>query len=356
MCLFPKIVLNKKYTPNKKNGGILPPVNDTRTLYVPSKCGNCMECRKQYARDWQIRLQEDIKSNTNAKFVTLTLSNDNYKELYNYTQNKIIIEINKIHNSNTSNKDIKIEQLTKLQSGYKLDNEIATNSIRLFLERWRKQHKKSIRHWLITELGQEGTENIHLHGLIWTNESYDEIEKHWQYGYIWPRKILNKKGQWLRETTYVNERTINYCVKYVYKQDLKHPRYKSIILSSSGIGKNYITNINGDVTKNKFNGDKTNETYRTRQGNKINLPTYYKNIIYTEQEKEELWLNKLNKQERWVLGQKIDISNGEEEYYKALKSAQELNSKLGYRSRKNNWIKEQYEMERRNIQQKKRIQ
>ena len=38
--------------------------------------------------------------------------------------------------------------------GYEKDNNIATLSVRRFLERWRKEFKRSVRHWLITELGQ----------------------------------------------------------------------------------------------------------------------------------------------------------------------------------------------------------
>ena len=37
----------KKYEPNKKNGGNVPPLNDERTLYVPVGCQNCIECDKQ---------------------------------------------------------------------------------------------------------------------------------------------------------------------------------------------------------------------------------------------------------------------------------------------------------------------
>ena len=35
MCLFPKLILNRKYTANKKNGGVVPVCVDGRTKYVP---------------------------------------------------------------------------------------------------------------------------------------------------------------------------------------------------------------------------------------------------------------------------------------------------------------------------------
>ena len=89
MCLYPKLIKNRKYTANKKNGGEIPPVSDQRTLWVPVGCGNCMECRKQKAREWQVRLLEDIRHNKNGIFVTLTFDNENYTKLYNEIKNEI---------------------------------------------------------------------------------------------------------------------------------------------------------------------------------------------------------------------------------------------------------------------------
>ena len=60
-------------------------------------------------------------------------------------------------------------------------------AIRLFTERWRKKYKKSIRHWLITELGGGRYEHLHIHGLIWTKENFEEVRKIWKYGFVFPR-------------------------------------------------------------------------------------------------------------------------------------------------------------------------
>ena len=40
--------------------------------------------------------------------------------------------------------------------------------------------------------------------------------------------------------TFVNTKTINYIIKYITKIDADHKGYKSIILNSAGIGKEYI--------------------------------------------------------------------------------------------------------------------
>ena len=94
-------------------------------------------------------------------------------------------------------------------------NEIIKLATRRFLERWRTKTGKSVKHWLVSELGGNGTENIHLHGFIWTDEKH-LIQDTWKYGYTYT-------GEW------VNEQTVNYCVKYVMKMDKKHKEYKGII-------------------------------------------------------------------------------------------------------------------------------
>lgn len=214
MCLYPRLMKNRKYTKTKKNGGNIPPVNDERVLWVPIGCQKCIECRRQRAREWQVRLQEDIKRHTNGKFVTLTFSDESLAGL---------------------------EQEGEGLGGYQLDNHTATMAVRRFLERWRKKYGKSVRHWLVTELGHKGTERIHLHGIIWTSESFDTIEKIWQYGWVW--KGYGKEN-------YVNTRTINYIVKYIIKADEKHPGYISKVLTSSGIGRGYEKEHN--AKRNKY--------------------------------------------------------------------------------------------------------
>ena len=67
MCLYPKLIKNKKYTKNKKNGGVVPAVSDNRVLYVTAACGKCFECRKQKARAWQVRMSEELRDNPNAR-------------------------------------------------------------------------------------------------------------------------------------------------------------------------------------------------------------------------------------------------------------------------------------------------
>lgn len=322
MCLYPRLIKNRKYTKTKKNGGNIPPVLDERVKYVPIGCQNCIECRKQKAREWQQRLTEDIKTNTNGKFITLTFSDESIKKLICETK-----------------------ELQELK-GYPLDNAIATRAIRLFNERWRKKYKKAVRHWLVTELGHNGTENIHLHGIIYTEESYETIKDIWGYGYIWPRNSKNTK-------TYLNTKTINYLIKYVNKVDKDHPGFKSKILTSPGIGSNYTNSYNYTLNKYNEKGD-TNESYRTPSGHKIGLTIYWRNKRYNDAEREKLWLQKLDKNERWICGEKIRADDTEE-YNRLLNYHRNRSKALGYGDDTKNWDQEEYELQRRVLLNNKRI-
>jgi hypothetical protein len=313
VCLYPKIIKNRKYIANKKNGGVIPPINDERCRWVPVGCGKCMECKKQKAREWQVRLNEDVRTNKNGKFVTLTFSDQSLIELEN--------EI----------KDLE---------GYDRDNEVCRIAVRRFTERWRKKYKKTIRHWLVTEIGGTRTERIHLHGILWTDDVKD-IEPIWKYGNIWIGR-------------YVTERTMNYMVKYVNKTDEKHKEYNSKIFASKGIGKGYTERR--DARRNEYKKGETIETYRTRKGVELSLPIYYRNKIYTDEEKEKLWIEKLDKDERWINGIKIDISKGMEDYYEILREERNKNKRLGYGNDEINWSVKKYEQERRNLKVQERLE
>lgn len=332
MCLYSNLVTNPKYKPNKKNRGNVAPVFDERIKKVPIKCGECIECRKAKAREWQIRMLEDIKTNTNGKFITLTFSNQWITNIIKgYTERgKHVYGLSELY--------------PEIQ-GYALDNAIATVALRNFNERWRRTYKAALRHWMITELGHKGTENIHLHGIIWTNETWEQLETHWKYGYIWPTKDGRKRN-------YVNGRTVNYIIKYITKKDDKHKTYKSSILTSPGIGSNYTKSQ--DFKKHKYNSTNTIETYKTSTGHKMAMPIYWRNKAFTETEREQLWIQKLNKQQRWICGEKIDISKTEEEYYKTLKWYQERNTQLGYGNGHKDWTQKKYEEQRRALMQNTR--
>ena len=298
MCLYPKLIKNKKYMSNKKNGGVIPAVSDERTLFVPVGCGKCIECLKQKSNNWKIRLFEEIKYNNDYTFVTLTFSDVSLE----YLKSKVKI-----------NSDI-------------IDNDIATVGVRYFFENIRKSTKKSLKHWLITELGQSNTERVHLHGLIKTTD-VDFLRKKWIWG-------ISHFG------SYVNKKTINYIVKYVTKVDTKHKNFVPKIFASPGLGKGYLENYNSQI--NRFKGELTNELYINESGLKISLPIYYRNKIYSEEEREHLWLSKLDKLERFVCGEKVSIKDNLDEYEKLRDFYRKMNKNLGFGDDSLDWDKKTY--------------
>lgn len=294
MCLYPKLIKNKKYLPNKKNNWNPPKCEDYRVLYVTAACGECLECRKQKQREWLVRMSEELRNNPNAYFMTLTFSEEGYNEV------------------------------KKLCEGTD-ENEIATKAVRLMLERIRRKTKKSLKHWLITELGHEKTERLHLHGLVWGIGSDKLVEEKWNYG-------ITFTG------TFVNERTINYITKYITKIDKDHKDFTGKILCSAGIGANYINRA--DSKKHEYKEGETIETYRLRNGAKINLPVYYRNKIFTEEEREKLFIDKIEKGIVWVMGQKVKIDN-EKEYKELLEQAREDANRL-HGEREQDWEEQKY--------------
>lgn len=266
MCTQPITIKNKKYIANKKNKWQPPKADDESLKEIEVPCGWCIECRKRKAREWSIRLQEEIKTKTYLNgveqkplFVTLTLSNEKAKEI---------------------------------AEKYNIDtvNELMKKCIRLTLERYRKKNKKSFKHWFTSELGEKNG-RIHLHGIMWSNMTQEEIEKLWGYGYVYIGE-------------YVSAKSINYITNYSMKINKENPQYKPVVLCSKGIGKAFITD---EVLRmKKYDNDKTSDYYTLKNGKKVALPKYYRNKIYSDEEREKLYKIALAKETIFVNGVEVN--------------------------------------------------
>ena len=100
------------------------------------------------------------------------------------------------------------------------------------------------------------------------------------------------------------------------KPDLDNPEYKGIVLCSPGLGNNYINRQ--DAKRNKYKEykgehDKTDETYRFRDGSLAALPKYYKEKLYSEEEREQLWIQKQEEGYKFIMGEKHKIENQKDE-------------------------------------------
>jgi hypothetical protein len=307
-------MINPRYKPNKKNGGVAPVPIDPRLRGVVVGCKKCFECRRQKQREWSIRLAEEMRYEHNGHFVTLTFSTKSLIRLRYEVKKK-------------RGKDVE---------GYNLDNAIA----RLALERWldneRKQRDDGVtpRHWFVTELGSGDMEHMHIHGIVWCDEIQEMINK-WSYG-----------GTFIGDRC--NGDTVGYIVKYMSKVDEMHKHFVPTIVSSIKMGYSYLKTWNAVQNRYKPKGG-TNELYKYSCGKESSLPMYLRNRIYSDEEREKLWLEKLDKKERYVLGQKIDVSTNEgwSLYSKGLIYARQWNRGMGYGDLSVDFDMVKYEHDRR---------
>lgn len=265
MCLYPIWGKNPKFKPSKKNKGKPPICKDRRLLYIPFKCGKCFECRKQKQREWRVRLEEELKDNF-GYFLTLTIAPENMK---------------------------KLEEDTGL-IWTENPNEIAKRALRLFLERVRKDIGKSLKHWCVTELGED-YDRIHLHGIFFGQKAAELVRKHWKYGFIF---IGN----------YCNTRSVNYMTKYMLKVDLKHPEFTGIVLASPRIGAGYLKRERNEWQSRNYKKICV-PTYTFRNGVQMAMPKYYKDKLFNEYQRERMWINNLNRGYEWIGGEKVDAND-----------------------------------------------
>lgn len=282
MCYFTKKVLNKRFLPNRKNGWNPPVCTDERFRYVEVECGHCFECRKKKRREWRIRNYEQLKETPHAVFFTGTVS----PQRYEYICKKY-----------------------RFKNDGSQDNEIITKIHRLFLERIRKETGRSVKHWCVTEKGHTNTRRIHLHGLFYAREGQTK----WQLTKLLYENWIDGYRYYGR---YVNEKTINYISKYMTKKDEDNPDYISIVLCSKGLGANYAKE---NQLKHRWNKEKTIITYKAHNGQDLPLPRYYKTTIYTDDQRQLLWLYAENKGTKWVKGFEVIAANTvNKDYYERL--------------------------------------
>ena len=71
--------------------------------------------------------------------------------------------------------------------------------------------------------------------------------------------------------------------------------------------------------KHKWNKEKTIITYKARNGQDLPLPRYYKTQLYTEDQRQLLWLYAEDKGVKWVKGLEVKGANGvNKDYYETL--------------------------------------
>lgn len=322
MCLYPRRMKNKRYVATKKNGGNIPLLVDKRMEYIDVPCNKCRPCRRKKANGWRIRLIEELKyNNRKAVMVTLTYSHEGYTKLAN--------------------------SCSKAFEGYALDNEIARKSIKKFREDYKRKTGEKMEYFLVTELGHGEFEHLHFHGIMFTS-FVEELNDIWGHGNVWDSvRGKDKQGN----DGYVNLRTVNYIVKYVSKVDLVHEYYEPKTFVSDGIGKGYLDSAK--VQRNRRGFDE----YVAENWDKYPLPTYYRNKIWNDEERIELWRKSLDRKVYFLDGTKIDFNyeGGEDRFNQILKQKRIDNKFFKYGDDKFDFWEWRKENERRNEKIKERF-
>lgn len=214
-------------------------------------------------------------------------------------------------------------------------HEATARALKLFRQRWMKEKPKAPRYLLVNELGQENTERLHLHGIIWETDLQD-IERIWGYGNVKIEPLSDK--------------AVGYITKYIYKPDETHPGFYPKIYASKGIGKGFINSPTAQEMKRL--GPDAKQYLRLKDGRKVDIPIYYRNKLFGQETREKIWIKLLDREKRYVLGREIDVSTieGDLNYERTLLYEQKRFEKMGYT---NTWSKKKYYETRKNLQKEK---
>lgn len=262
MCKNKIIIKNKRYQPTKKNGYTKETPRDRRLLYIEIPCGECKECKKKRKEMWRLRIENELLDSKSAIFFTGTFS------------------------------DEAIENIKK-QYGVEEENDIATKANRLFLERLRKKYDIKLTHWCITELGSKKG-RIHIHGIFFIKENQDikyikdKIKREWNFGWSY--------------LGYVDQgKTINYITKYMLKENENFKEFKPKVLASQKIGIGFIERNKRFYKYKEEDGEiKANTKMEYLDGRETYLIKYYKEKLYTTEERENILLSILDENKRKI--------------------------------------------------------
>lgn len=267
MCLYTTYIPNRRYKPNKKNKGKPGIARAAELLSVPKKCGKCIECRKEKAREWEFRLEQQISKDETAHFVTLTFNE---------------------------------ESLNSLKKEHTDDNELCAAAIKRMIKRCERKIG-TLKHWFVNEQGHEGTERIHLHGFIWGDGAIEAVKEKWQYGFIF-------------DSGRPKEGAIKYCVKYSYKFDEKHPNFKQKVFASKGIGKDWLKSTEAKRMQNTGK----EEPIRLKDGRKMKMPMYFYRKLFNDETREEMFIAKQREEYMFAAGKKIKKTKAGYRYAKEI--------------------------------------
>lgn len=174
-----------------------------RDYFVNVDCGRCINCFKKYMSAWRFRLLHECLSlnphqMSRTFFATLTL------EPKFYTEKKSLLK----------------------------------KYVRQFLEHVRYKTGKSVRHFIVTERGEEKN-RLHFHAIFFdVSFPMNWFHNLWKYGFVKVRK--------LNSPPYTVSQSISYTTTYVTKgkkgqiKNIIPPEDYPLVLVSPGLGTSYV--------------------------------------------------------------------------------------------------------------------
>ena len=202
---------------------------------VTVPCGKCAACLSSRRESWTIRLLEEAKVFLFNYFLTLTYSDENLPK------------------SGVSKRDFQ-----------------------LFMKRFRKRVASYLRFYVVGEYGTH-TFRPHYHLLLFSPEEIDIdiVEEEWGKGHVWPGKV--------------EVRSVSYVAKYhVNRTDSPSGLSPPFCLMSKGIGRDYVSRMQ------EYHSESLMRNYYQLWEFRKPLPRYYRDKLYSREEREEMAQRALN--------------------------------------------------------------
>lgn len=284
-CLFKINLKLKKPIENK----------DRWITYINIPCGKCARCIERRKMEWAFRMEVEMEKSKTAYFATLTYSPE------------------KVPYNKYGQKTLKPKHLTDFFKRLRQNQKRSKETIEWLINGLQPTDK--IKYYAAGEYGENNTKRPHFHAIIF-NASVTNIEKSW------------KKGS--THIVQANEQTIGYVMKYLDKRLNKEtdwkkkPEYNTM---SEGVGIDYIQKNKQWHTRN------IDVLFVTKKnGIKIPMPKYYREKIFSEEQRKEqveLVTNKLEEikqeetkklgQNTYIKKQLMDQYNSESRFKKKVK-------------------------------------
>lgn len=222
---------------------------------IPVPCGKCYNCIRRRIDQWVFRLKQENLRAQEARFVTLTYSNE-HCPVTSY--------------GNMTLRPKHLQKFFKRLRYYHNQDGLYDIERKKVAERLYKK-REPIKYYAVGEYGEE-THRPHYHMIIF-NVIDKCIEKAWRKGII--------------HIDDANNNTMYYTLKYMEKKEERNRKLwydkeieKEFARMSKGIGSNYINDTN-----RKWHAESMDRNYLPSDGFKIAMPKFYRKDIFTPEQR-----------------------------------------------------------------------